>query len=227
MEEISETHKVEIGNCTLYFGDCYDVLKELDTDSVTLVHSDPPYIIHSGSQKSDWYDKIGVNKQLDKLKNADISDGFDMNLVLSELERICKCPNYQLWCSKKQFPKLLNYAIDKGYSWQDIMLYRNNALPNVNGEYKDKVTGYNWNIGGKKEWNHPALKPVEPIVHMLKTGSDEGDVVLDMFMGSGTTGEACVKTGRKFVGIEKNPEYFDMAVKRIKKLINSYTNNLF
>lgn len=246
MEEISETHKVEIGNCTLYFGDCYDVLKELDTDSVTLVHSYPPYIIHSGSQKSDWYDKIGVNKQLDKLKNADISDGFDMNLVLSELERICKCPNYQLWCSKKQFPKLLNYAIDKGYSWQDIMLYRNNALPNVNGkyqdkdycihmwkgrkitgEYKDKVTGYNWNIGGKKEWNHPALKPVEPIVHMLKTGSDEGDVVLDMFMGSGTTGEACVKTGRKFVGIEKNPEYFDMAVKRIKKLINSYTNNLF
>lgn len=58
-----------------------------------------------------------MNKQLDKLKNADISDGFDMNLVLSELERICKCPNYQLWCSKKQFPKLLNYAIAKGYSW--------------------------------------------------------------------------------------------------------------
>lgn len=53
MEEIIETHKVEIGNCTLYFGDCYDVLKELATDSVTLVHSDPPYIIHSGSQKSD------------------------------------------------------------------------------------------------------------------------------------------------------------------------------
>lgn len=71
------------------------------------------------------------------------------------------------------------------------------------------------------------MKPVEPIVHMLKTGSDEGDVVLDMFMGSGTTGEACVKTGRKFVGIERNPEYFDMAVKRISKLINSYTNNLF
>lgn len=45
MEGIIETHKVEIGNCTLYFGNCYDVLKELDTDSVTLVHSDPPYIM--------------------------------------------------------------------------------------------------------------------------------------------------------------------------------------
>lgn len=61
----------------------------------------------------------------------------------------------------------------------------------------------------------------------IKISELEGDVVLDMFMGSGTTGEACVKTGRKFVGIEKNPEYFDMAVKRIKQLINSYTNNLF
>ena len=121
-------NKVEIGNCILYLGDCYDILKEIDDNSVTLVHSDPPYVVHSGSQKSEWYENIGVNKQLDKLKTADISDGFDMQLVMTELERICKCPNYQLWCSKKQFPELLNYAIEKGYSWQDIMLYRNNAL---------------------------------------------------------------------------------------------------
>lgn len=234
--------KVEIGNCILYLGDCYEVLKELDDKSVTLVHSDPPYVVHSGSQKSDWYDKIGVNKQLDKLKTADISDGFDMELVMTELERICKCPNYQLWCSKKQFPELLNYAINKGYSWQDIMLYRNNALPNLNGkyqdkdycihmwkgrkitgEYQDKVTGYNWTIGGKKEYNHPALKPVEPIIHMVNVGSDEGDVVLDMFMGSGTTGEACLRTGRKFIGIEKNPEYFEMAVNRLSKFNSDLT----
>ena len=52
--------KVEIGECTLYLGDCYDVLKDLPSKSVTLVHSDPPYVIHSGSQKSEWYDKIGV-----------------------------------------------------------------------------------------------------------------------------------------------------------------------
>ena len=46
-------NKVEIGNCILYFGDCYDILKEIDDNSVTLVHSDPPYVIHSGSQKSE------------------------------------------------------------------------------------------------------------------------------------------------------------------------------
>ena len=87
----------------------------------------------------------------------------------------------------------------------------------ITGEYQDKVTGYNWTIGGKKEWNHPALKPVEPIEHLIKVGSDEGDVVLDMFMGSGTTGEACMRVGRKFIGIEKNPDYFDMAVERLNK----------
>ena len=58
---------------------------------------------------------------------------------------------------------------------------------------------------------------VEPREHLIKVGSDEGDVVLDMFMGSGTTGEACMRVGRKFIGIEKNPDYFDMAVERLNK----------
>lgn len=237
---------IVIGDCILYNGDYRDVLKHIENKTVTLVHSDPPYIVHSGVQKSEWYDRIGVNKQQDALDKANISDGFDKEVVFEELERICKTPNYQLWCSKKQFPELLNYAIDNGYSWQDIMLYRNNALPNLNGkyqdkdycihmwkgrkitgDYKDKVTDYHWTIGGRKEWSHPALKPVEPIIHMLKVGSDEGDVVLDMFMGSGTTGEACMRTGRKFIGIEKNKEYFDMAVKRIESILSKKQVELF
>ena len=60
---------------------------------------------------------------------------------------------------------------------------------------------------------------------MLKVGSDEGDVVLDMFMGSGTTGEACLKTNRKFIGIEKNDLYFEMAVKRIGKVFDCLNKN--
>ena len=238
--------KVEIGDCVLYNGDCYDVMKEISDKSVTLVHSDPPYLIHTGVQKSEWFDKIGVNKQQDALDKADISDGFDMDAVLAESNRICKTPNYQLWCSKKQFPQLLNYAISNGYSWQDIMLYRSNALPNCNGKYQDKdycihiwkdrkltgryndkSTGYWWNIGGKKEFNHPALKPVEPIVHMINVGSDEGDCVLDMFMGSGTTGVCCIYTNRKFIGIEKNEYYFEMAVERIREASNERHLTLF
>ena len=56
---------------------------------------------------------------------------------------------------------------------------------------------------------------------MIPIGSDEGDVVLDPYMGSGTTGVACMKTNRQFIGIEKNETFFDMAVERITK---EYTN---
>ena len=57
---------------------------------------------------------------------------------------------------------------------------------------------------------------------MIPIGSDEGDIVLDPYMGSGTTGEACIKTGRKFIGIENNPEFFEMACERIRKAWNQY-----
>ena len=52
---------------------------------------------------------------------------------------------------------------------------------------------------------------------MIPIGSDENDVVLDPYMGSGTTGVACIKTNRQFIGIEKNEEFFNMAVERITK----------
>ena len=63
---------------------------------------------------------------------------------------------------------------------------------------------------------HPCEKPLAMMEHIIAASSRPGDVVLDPFMGSGTTGVACVKLGRKFIGIELDPGYFDIAVKRIK-----------
>lgn len=224
-----------IGDCTLYCGDCYEILKEIETNSVTLIHTDPPYLIHSGVQNAKMYKEKGINKTQEKLVEAKISDSFDYN-IFREFERVCKTINFQIWCSKKQFITYLQMADKNKWNWQDIMLYRNNALPNVNGKYQDKdylvhlwkgrkltgtyhqkITDYHWNIGGIKEYEHPALKPLEPIINLLQIGSNEGDVVLDPFMGTGTTGVACVKTNRKFIGIEMDEKYFNMAVERIKK----------
>ena len=64
---------------------------------------------------------------------------------------------------------------------------------------------------------HSTQKPIELMEYLVKTYTNEGDMVLDNTMGSGTTGVACVNTGRKFVGIEKEKNYFDIAVKRIKE----------
>jgi site-specific DNA-methyltransferase (adenine-specific) len=70
----------------------------------------------------------------------------------------------------------------------------------------------------KKEMGkHPTQKPIELFEYLIKTYTNEGDTVLDNTMGSGTTGVACVNTGRKFIGIEKEKNYFDIAVKRIKE----------
>ena len=63
---------------------------------------------------------------------------------------------------------------------------------------------------------HPTAKPVELLEWIIKTYSNENDVVLDFCMGSGSTGVACVNTGRSFIGIELNDEYFEKTKKRIE-----------
>jgi site-specific DNA-methyltransferase (adenine-specific) len=84
----------------------------------------------------------------------------------------------------------------------------------------------NWNSGGKRgvythcvnvgrHGGHPTEKPVPLMREILSDFTQRGQIVLDPFMGSGTTGIACIKTGRKFIGIEKDPAYFDVALERI------------
>jgi len=64
---------------------------------------------------------------------------------------------------------------------------------------------------------HPTQKPVALMEYLIRTYTNEGDTILDFTMGSGTTGVACVNTGRRFVGVEKDPYYFQIAVDRITK----------
>ena len=68
-----------------------------------------------------------------------------------------------------------------------------------------------------KKQGHLTPKPVDLLEYLIKTSSDENSIVLDCFMGSGSTGVACMNTNRKFIGIEINEKYFDMAKKRIEE----------
>ena len=68
---------------------------------------------------------------------------------------------------------------------------------------------------------HPTQKPVALLEYLIKTYTKEGEVVLDSCMGSGSTGEACLKTNRNFIGIEKDDKYFDIAYNRINKYIKT------
>jgi DNA modification methylase len=66
---------------------------------------------------------------------------------------------------------------------------------------------------------HPTQKPVSVISSLVGWTTNEGDIVLDCFLGSGTTGVAAIQSGRKFIGIEKEEEYFDIACKRIEQTV--------
>ena len=76
-----------------------------------------------------------------------------------------------------------------------------------------------WQFFKRDTGSHPTQKPLELSEYFLRTYSNELDLVLDPFMGSGTTGVACVKLGRKFIGIEIEPKYFDIACKRISEAL--------
>ena len=70
--------------------------------------------------------------------------------------------------------------------------------------------------GNKEKAGHPTQKPLAVMNHLVDSLAATGSAVLDMFMGSGTTGVAAVQMGRKFIGIEREPKYFDIACKRIE-----------
>lgn len=78
-----------------------------------------------------------------------------------------------------------------------------------------------YDTGKRQQLLHPTQKPVELLEWLIKTYTNEGDVVLDNCMGSGSTGCACISTGRNFIGIEKDKKYFEIANNRLKEMENS------
>jgi site-specific DNA-methyltransferase (adenine-specific) len=87
----------------------------------------------------------------------------------------------------------------------------------VRGNIWKYNTGYMLSTKDKTAFEHPAIFPDKLAKDHIISWTNEGDTVLDPFMGSGTTGVACVETGRKFIGIEISEKYFDIACKRIEK----------
>ena len=94
---------------------------------------------------------------------------------------------------------------------------------NSKDEYISKFTNYPTSIiefSSEGKTVHPTQKPVELLEYLIKTYSNEGEVVLDNCMGSGSTGVACINTNRKFIGIELDKKYFEIARERIEKAKN-------
>lgn len=112
--------------------------------------------------------------------------------------------------SQKRIGKMLN---------QEHHLGKNNKLIS-NQPYEQKFTNYPKNIINfdiESDTKHETQKPIKLMEYLIKTYSNENDIVLDNTMGSGTTCIGCINTNRKFIGIELNEEYYNMATDRIIK----------
>lgn len=100
--------------------------------------------------------------------------------------------------------------------------------PSHRGTYVQQFTNYPKQLlefSSESKTQHPTQKPVALLEYLIKTYTNEGDVVLDNCMGSGSTGVACVNTNRNFIGIELNEEYFNIAKERIEGIVNSEEND--
>jgi site-specific DNA-methyltransferase (adenine-specific) len=111
-----------------------------------------------------------------------------------------------------------NKEMSNGVSVGGLVGKAHKTTMTYGGRYKQTVTGYPHKIikfDRDKPSVHPTQKPVALMEYMIRTYTNPGETVLDFAMGSGTTGVACVKTGRKFIGIELDAQYFKIAQERI------------
>ena len=179
----------------LYLGDCLEVMKSIPDKSIDAVITDPPY--------PDYY----ADEYL--YKDGLIDFLGDVN-----------CRQFVFWTSKVEFP--LDYSAihiwDKktGCGSEYERIFERNGHKNfkvfrhylINSTVAASFTGDTFT-------GHKSQKPIKLIRELIEKFTKPGDTILDPFMGSGTTGVACVQTGRSFIGIEIDPAYFAIAERRI------------
>jgi site-specific DNA-methyltransferase (adenine-specific)/modification methylase len=198
------TAKVEIGNATLYLGDCAEILPTLT--QIDAVVTDPPYGIKRFEKGSLRFDKKGEYKDGIKWDKKPPKEFFDMLLNVAPQSIIWGSNNFELPTSEYFLVWDKQQTVDNFASAE--LAYTNIKIP-------AKVFRFGIHQHNKIEKDHPTQKPVSLMEWCISFCKDT-QTICDPFMGSGTTGVACAKMGKLFVGIEKDPKYFDIACKRIE-----------
>lgn len=225
-------------------GCCLEKMKEIESGSVDMVLTDPPY----GTTACKWDSVIPLEPMWEQLKriikfNGAIvmtaSQPFTSALIMSNSKMFKYCWYWKknratgVFNAKKQplrnVEEICVFNVKK-YTPQGLIEVNQ---PSRNGKKETTVYGKGkTNSYIQKHTNypnqflafdsvqrvvHPTQKPVPLMEYLIKTYTNEGDRVLDFTMGSGSTGVACKNLNRDFIGIEKDPTYFEIAKKRIEE----------
>ena len=206
MNPTYEHHRPYDG-CDLYRGDALDVLPLLAEEGITadMVLSDPPY----GTTHCRWDAVIDIPGMWNAVQGISRPDTpvllfcqhpFTSLLGSSNLRRL----RYAWVWEKTQATGFLNAGRMPMKAHEDILVFYD-RLPKYHPIKTDK----------QRSCLHATQKPVALLEYLIRTYTDEGDIVLDFAMGSGSTAVACRNTGRRFVGVEIDREIFQTALNRI------------
>lgn len=207
-------------------GDCLELMKDIPDSSVDMVLTDPPYMINTKStgagKLNPWADYCNAS--------------FWYAEWMRQAKRILKNAGC-LWSffNWRSFVTFQKAACDIGWPMESVLVWDKCwigpggakglrpsyelvalwAMPDFKIENRGLYDIQRFKWSSKKPHGHPAEKPVDLMKWIIEQSTRPGDTICDLFMGSGTTGEACMLTGRSFIGMELDPSYFETACKRI------------
>lgn len=220
-------HECHGANYVLGQGDCLALMKDIPDDSVDLLLVDPPYGIDYQSNR------VSADKRKAKIKN----DKVPFLDFLPQTKRVLKDTGaamvFTRWDVQQQF---IDKMTDCGFFVRSMLIWDKamHSMGDLKRAYGSRyesiifASEQNFRFPGKRPTDilrhtrvaaskmvHPNEKPVSLLEELIIQTTSENAVVLDCCMGSGTTGVAAKNTGRRFVGIELDEKYFDIARKRI------------
>jgi len=223
--------EVTIGDARLILGDCLEVMAELPPMSVNAVITDPPYMIgaiSTGDKKAKaggWADMENsawwFAEWLRMARRALTPDGF-----------ACVFGNWRSLPTLLYAFSKLKWKVDSLLIWDkewigtagprqlrptyEVVLFAGMPEAKIENRSASDIFRCKWQAGNSKTTAHAAEKPVDLMLHLIGLTTHPTETVLDCFMGSGTTGVAARLGGRRFIGIERESEYFhEIAVPRV------------
>ena len=207
----------------IYQGDCLEVMKEMAENSVDLILTDPPY----GIKMDEGFEGFGGFGGFgEPIARKQYVGGWDDTRPTKEyFDEMLRVGKLVIIFGGNYFNDLLPQSTH-WLVWDKL-----NTMPTFSdcellwtSSKRKSVKKYThlWNglIGKEKYRDHPTQKPVELMQKLLLDYSKEGDLVLDCFLGSGSTAVACKLLKRNYIGIEISPEYCKIAEQRIKSITN-------
>lgn len=227
-----------LNNVELWNGDCLKLMKGIPDDSIDLVVTDPPYKTITGG------DSNGKNSVRPKgmLSGNRKLFTYQFNIRpkdwIPEIYRVLKNGSHcYLFTNALNLTEMLVCSQESGFKLHNVLVWeKNNCTPSQyymkNCEYilflRKGTAKYINNIGESKtchKYNniignklHPTQKPIDLLEFYISNSSENGDIVLDPFMGSGSTGVAAKNLNRRFIGIELDSSYFSIAENRISSI---------